>query len=199
MPTVKQLNQSIKASRVAESGEWLDWVIYSSVVCGAANTQTTLNFFQDSIASVGRAKTNMETPAQLNSNKTFLITAIEALIFNRDGAPFRSDNSIAYGPNEMFATLCGELKINQVTQLELHGWMFRNPMERVDAVTTVGAGSIGAIISKPFKLKAPIQIDPQTNFIVSTPILTAAATTGGYSATVTEIMFMFRGLMKRYK
>jgi len=191
------LNKSVQQSAKRLSREWVDAELYSSVVTGAAATTTTLNFFQDSISSVGKAKTNMETPAQLNSGKVFLVQSLKMIIFNRDGAPLRSDNAIAYGPNIMAATMYGDFRINQQVALDIQGWMFRDPFERVDAATTVGGAGVNTGMVKQYHLTSPIKILPQTNFILGITLLTPAAATGGYSVTVTEIMFSLKGLMSR--
>ena len=198
MPTVRQLDNSIRNSRRQLDPEYKDWILYSAVQCGTASAARALNFFQDSIASVGKAYTNMETPAQLNSGKTFLVTEIEAYLYNNDGAAIRSDNAIAFTPNLIFGTMHGDFKVNSVIQLELQGIMLHEPFERVDAASTVGAGPVNTKQYKKLKLRTPIQLDPQTNFILSANF-TSPAATGGYSATTTYMMVMLRGLMRRMK
>ena len=60
------------ANQAAKEGrENPDWILYDSLKT-TANVSNGLTFFQNTIGSVGKARTNMQNAGSLASPKTFL-------------------------------------------------------------------------------------------------------------------------------
>lgn len=198
-----QLNQLTAANKANQNYEWIDWVLYSIVPTGAASaSNVSLNFFQDSLATVTRALTNMETPGQLNSGKIFQLYQIDLRVFNTDGKALAFDAAVEHPTNIILASSYVDFYVDNKKQLDLPGTVFHDAIDKVNTTTTVAQGSINTMQYKSFKMKSMIQINPQTNFIftvsgINTPAVGAG--TSGYSATKTAIGVYFRGMMARIK
>jgi hypothetical protein len=193
-------NKVIGASAKNANKEWVSWVLYSGVL-STASAVNQMNWFQDSISTVGRARTNMEMASQLASGKYFLVEGISFKLFNLDGTMFQFSAITEHKVNQLMAGLYFDFMINSKVEYEGMGIQFHEQVNRVLGLNTTPAASAAAPTQydkfKTIKLHYPIEIMPQTNFKITGATGTLPAAADGYVAAQTCFMFMLHGKLRR--
>jgi hypothetical protein len=184
----------------AEGFETLDWILYDSLLTTASATQN-LTFFQNTIGTVGRARTNMKSAGVLPQPQAMLIHEISYKIFNQDGTAFFMAGGAApsvYPPNFINSRGFFDVVVSPSVEYEGHLMQFREQQDYVnDTAATLGVATMpGAMNLRTLKLKKPIVLLPQRSFSLNLTVTTPAAAQG-YVAAQSLIMFFLKGVMRR--
>lgn len=200
---LKSLDATVKANKRGLSGEWIDWYLYSGVL-PANNTTQLYNWFQDSISNVTRTRTNMEIAAQLAAGKQFLAKSLTVKCFNLSGLPFTATSAgagaaVSDAVDVMMNSFFFDIVINSKVEFEGHGALMHNNLHYLmDApASLLGNAVFPTVAERSLNLAQPIHIMPQTNFKITGQLTTPNAT-GGFTATDTCVMFILKGMMKRF-
>jgi hypothetical protein len=183
-----------------QGSEEIDWRYYDSQLMAASSTQT-LSFFQNSIGSVGKARTNMQTGGTLPAGKGLAVTQMDFHVINSDGTPFFFAGGAAPTidfRNTLFAQMYFEFKLDQSTMYEGHGTDIFEPLCYMnDTGTTLGVTATPSSFQyKPVKFKTPLMIPAVRNFSVNVTCTTPAAAKG-FSITTTFLYITISGLVYR--
>lgn len=193
----------IQKQAAQEGREYLDWVLYDSLLTTVSITQT-LRFFQNTIGGVGRNRTNMKGAGILPSPQSFLIKKIAVAVFNLDGTSFKTAGAgagaaIEYPLNQLLNRAYFDLLVDPSTDYEGHVSQMYEQVDRVNdstAALLTQAVISGAYKFKSIALKYPIIIRSQRSFGLDMT-LTAPAAAGGYTAANSVIYWYLIGELRR--
>jgi hypothetical protein len=200
------MNQNIVKNILAnnqkgEQRELMDWMLYDSILLATASANQTVTLFQNTVGSVGIARTNMKSAGMLPSPQSFIVTGITLFILNSDGTPFFFAGGAAptvHPANVIFNQLTWKLRVDPSTDYEGAGFEFWDPIDyQNDTGTTLGvASSLTTKKWKEVKFKAPILLAANRAFSLEANFTTPAAATG-YSITKTLLYAKLTGLLRR--
>lgn len=194
--------QQLKRRQLSmENMETIDWILYDSLYMTASATQT-LTFFQNTVGSVGRSRTNMKNAGSLPDPQTFFVEEIGVKLYNDDGTAFvlsKPATEVIYPPNIIFANMFFDFVVDPNVVFEGHGMQFREQQDAVNdgAATTLTQGALQTAMNlRVMKLKKPIMILPQRSFSVQMTVTTGAAA-GGFVAAHTRLSVWLKGQKNR--
>lgn len=196
------MKTAISNERSKERKGYVDWILYDAMKMTAA-ASNTLTFFQNTIGSVGKARTNMQNAGSLPSPKTFAVQEICARVINPSGAPFRlagGASPTVLPLTTIFSTMFFEFRRDPATDYEGHGsQLFEAPMFlNDDAETPIGSAVIqDAILYKSIKLNTPILLDSNRAFSLNVQFTAPTDSTNGFTASETLIYFFLKGILRR--
>lgn len=183
-----------------EGMENVDWCLYDYMTTSASTTQT-LKFFQNS-SSVGKTRSNMPIAGQLPDPQAFLVTGIECIVYNLDGASFETTiggTDVIYPINSMLAKSHMDINIAPKTMFESHMRSFYSQVDQIAVASATDQSAAGintAFFKRSYKFQVPLLILPQRHFELNMT-LTTPAEGGGYTAANTVIMWQLKGLLRR--
>lgn len=184
-----------------EGRELIDWIFYDSLVHTASATQS-LVFFQNTIGTTSRIRTNMKSAGQLPNPQSFAIIELGFRILNPIGTSFSMSGGAApvvHPANAMMNQAYFDFKLEPSTDYEGHGLEIWNQVDYInDTGATLGVDAVpyNQLGFKPVKFKAPILIPSSRSFSVILT-LTAPADAGGLVAGTSKIYCYMKGLLRR--
>jgi len=194
--------KSILANNMkGEQRELMDWILYDSILLATASANQTVTLFQNTVGSVGIARTNMSSAGMLPSPQSFLVTGITMFILNSDGTPFffaGGAGPSVHPANAIFNQMTWKLRVDPSTDYSGHGFEFWDAPDYMnDTVAVLGVAPVSPMKKwKQVKFKAPVLLAANRSFSLEANFTTPAAGTG-YSITKTLLYCQFTGLLRR--
>lgn len=192
--------RNIKRNQLKNEGRvMIDWIFYDSLLTTVSVNQN-LTFFQNTIGTVGIARTNMKSAGQLPSPQTFIITELWFRMFNADGTSFLFAGGAApavHPLNVIFNQMTWNIKVEPSIEYEGHGnqiWTQEDYLN--DSGALLGVSNYPNNPWKSVKFKAPIPLIANRAFSVNVN-LTAPAAAGGYTAANSKLYCFIKGLLRR--
>ena len=180
-----------------EGREMIDWEFYDSLHMTASVTQT-LTFFQNTIGTVGRVRTNMKSAGSLPAPQSFACTGISfhtVSVLDEYDAGGAAPSVMP--KNALFSAFTWDFKLEPSTDFEGFGFDFWKPtMYMNNTGTTLG---VAIIPREPYKIKKfdmPILVPTNRAFsVVAT--LTLPADVGGFVAATSNLYCTLYGYLRR--
>jgi len=191
------LNNNLKS----EGREMIDWIFYDSLT-HTASVRQELVFFQNTIGTVGRIRTNMKSAGQLPNPQSFAVIELGFRVLNPIGTSLHMAGGAApvvHPVNAIMNQATIDFKLEPSTDYETHGlevWEQVDYMNDTNATLGVDTASYCHAGFKPIRFKAPILIPSSRAFSVSLSF-TAPADAGGLVAGTTKIYCYIKGLLRR--
>ena len=189
-----------------EPREVIDWTLYDSLLLSTASAVNNLTFFQNTVGTVGRARTNMQNAGLLPSPEQMIIEEIWCFFVNSDGVAFQFDRDNNDTPINVFLSKgWWDFEVEPAIMYQGHLSELVTPAEEIvfDCLTGDAAAdqtlpfADTAIYAKLY-LREPIVLGSTRHFELRTTLTTPAAG-DGYSITTTLMYWFLKGQKRRNK
>lgn len=180
-----------------EGREMVDWIFYDSLFMTASATQT-LTFFQNTIGSVGRARTNMKSAGMLPSPQSFAVTelgfhttSVLPIFMSGGAAPAE------HPENALYKAFTWDFILEPSRDYEGYGHEFWHPLSYLnDTAAALAQTIVPATPQKCRKFDVPILIPTNRAFSVVASF-TLGADAGGFVAATSKLFCYIKGYLRR--
>lgn len=185
-----------------ENREQIDWIFYDSLTMTASVTQE-LVFFQQSIGTVGRARTNMKTPGMLPSPQSFVATEIGMVVdYTAACDLYVQETSTGWEKHPLtalFDQLYWDFNLSPSRKYEGTGFQFWKTPTYLFNGAALAPGGTDWTPKNPYKsllFEVPITIPSKRSFDV-TVHCTLPADKLGFVAATNLLYVYLRGYLRR--